>query len=280
MSMESINFISCGQVGDLFHQLFVIKSMCDDKKCKANLYIADFSYGLCVGGNFTFDINKTFQDIYKIVKSQPYIDNFEILGRDFNYSNKSCSCGFRQNCIVPDDSFIYLNKWRLVFSKERKSWTDLLSDYFSVKKIDKYQYIQISETDQNVFGKVLIHNSNKRHNVQFPWDSIINSIDKDILFITTDLSEFENFRFKTNRIKPYIVSTLSDMSNAIGSCDLFIGNQSAPLAIASALDVPRIAELHSSSYEFYVNEQSYSENISWFSDSNNKYNSNKINIKI
>ena len=66
----------------------------------------------------------------------------------------------------------------------------------------------------------------------------------------------------------------------INSSKLFIGNQSLPLAIASSLDVLRIAELFHSSAEFYNGEHLYSDNISWFIGNDIKHNSNKINIKI
>lgn len=276
--MKKINFISCGQIGDLFHQLFVIKSICLENNAKANLYIADLSYNLCVGGNFTFDLNKTYEDTKEIIKSQPYIDSYEILDESIQFESKICNCGFKDNCFTPNDTFIHLNYWRLVYAQQRKCWTNLLSDYFQFKPLQN-KYLETNKIDKNVIGKILIHNSNKRHNYEFPWETILNT-EKDILFISTDISEYESFRFKRESINPYIVNNLNDMVNAIGSCELFIGNQSAPLAIASALDVPRIAELHSSSYEFYVNEEKYSDNISWFVNNNYKFNSEKLKIKI
>ena len=78
--MNPINFVTCGQVGDLIHSLYVIKSTCLRDNCKANLFIADNSYinSVSACGNFTFDLHKTFNDIYDLISQQEYINNFDI----------------------------------------------------------------------------------------------------------------------------------------------------------------------------------------------------------
>jgi hypothetical protein len=259
--MNIINFVSCGQVGDLIHQLYVIKCICGKEKAKANLYIAEFSYGLGACGNFTFDLNKSYEDTSELILSQNYINEYKILPRDFQ------------------ENYINLNKWR--DRTPFKTWTELLSEYFNFDISQEYKWMIIEKIDDNVKDKILIHNSNKRHNEQFNWGSLLDSIDEDVYFLTTSVDEYNAFRFKGhNKVKLYLVKNVNDMAIAINSCRLFIGNQSLPFAIASSLDILRICELHSSSSEFYTGEHKYSEKISWFLNTNNKHNSNLINIQI
>ena len=68
------------------------------------------------------------------------------------------------------------------------------------------------------------------------------------------------------------------MAAAMNGCKLFIGNQSMPFTIASALDIPRVCELHHASAEFYTGEHKYSDNISWFLNNDIKHNSPNVNI--
>jgi len=259
--MNIINFISCGQVGDLIHQLYAVKCICEKKNSKANLYIADFSYGLSACGNFTFDLNKSYEDTLELILAQDYINEYKILPREF------------------DENYINLNKWRDM--TPFKTWTELLSGYFNFDISQEYKWIITKKTDDKVKNKILIHNSNKRHNEEFNWCSFLDSIDEDVYFLTTSVEEYNSFRFKDHdNVKPHLVKNVDDMVTSINSCRLFIGNQSLPFAIASSLDVLRICELHKLSAEFYNGEHNYSEKISWFLNANNKHNSKLINIKI
>jgi hypothetical protein len=258
--MNIINFLSCGQVGDLIHQLYIVKAICERDNAKANLYIADFPYGLCACGNFTFDLNKTYADTVALISSQTYINKYEILPHGFS------------------EEYINLNLWRDRGVGNFKTWTDLLSEHFSFGILPEYKWLTVNKEFTLTKGKVVIHNSNKRHNNSFNWGQIINVIPDDVFFITTNQSEFDSFRIKHDKIKPLIISDVDEMASAINSSRLFIGNQSLPLAIASSLDSPRIAELHPNSAEFYMGEHKYSDNISWFLSNDIKHNSKHVNI--
>ena len=144
-----INFVTCGQVGDLIQQLYAIKAICIRDNTKANLYIADFSYGIGACGNFTFDLQKTFEDTFKLVSTQTFINQYGILPRDFN------------------EEYINLNKWRDRGIGNFKTWSDLLSEEFSFQIPSIYKWLDVSEFDENTNGKILIHRSNKRHNDSF-----------------------------------------------------------------------------------------------------------------
>ena len=82
-------------------------------------------------------------------------------------------------------------------------------------------------------------------------------------FVTNDQMEWDLFPYK-DKAQLHLVKTISEMAIAINSGKLFIGNQSAPLAIASALDVPRVCELDYDPAPFYMGEEKYSNNIKWY----------------
>jgi len=69
------------------------------------------------------------------------------------------------------------------------------------------------------------------------------------------------------RCRLVIPYSIDDWLMNIKTSTLFMGNQSSPLAMASALDVPRVAELFGKNiidYIHYVGEEKYSKNMSWF----------------
>ena len=246
-------------MGDLIHAMYAIKHVCAKEGVKGNLYISDGSYGNVWGcGHFAFSLEKTLNDVKDLVLEQEYIEEFKILPKDFN------------------EEYICLQQWRK--HPPIKSWSNLLSEEYNFDIPDEYPWITTTDGAKTK-GKVLIHYSNKRHNYDFPWNKVINDIENEILFITSHEQEFNEFKFK-HKIKPYIVETVSDMAKAIKSCDLFIGNQSLPLAIATSLDIPRICVLHESSYKFYSGEHHLSNNTSWFLKENLMYNGENIKIKL
>ena len=268
--MNPINFVTCGQVGDLIHSLYVIKSTCLRDNCKANLFIADNSYinSVSACGNFTFDLHKTFNDIYDLISQQEYINNFDILPRDFNID------------------LVNLNSWRNYIEVIRNStdsyskcWSELMMETFSIDKIDG-AWIDSPEDDYTK-NKVLIHSSSHRHNSEFNLNSLINNIDDEILFITTNEEEWNTFRFRHEKIKPYFRKNITEMTSSIKSCKYFIGNQSSPFAIACALNKDRFVELHDKSQGFYMDEIKYYNNMSWFFNTNHYYiANNQYNFKI
>ena len=125
----------------------------------------------------------------------------------------------------------------------------------------------------------MIHHSDKRYNDFFDWYKVLKN-EEEVLFLSTEMREYNIFPYKTSNLKPLIVSNVQQIASVIKGCKLFIGNQSMPLAIASALDIPRIGILYPNSSVFYMNEHSYSKNLSWFLSNDTKYNSKNIGFEI
>ena len=257
-----INFVCCGQSGDMTHELYVIKNLYKLYNIKANLYIADYTYGgIDCCGHFLFDLERTYNDWKQTICLQPYINSFGILPKNFT------------------ENYINLNSWR-DFNGKNRSWSYLMSECFNFPIQEEYRWIDCSTKIDELKNKILIHHSNIRHNNNFDWRKIIQGNEDNVLFITNNDSEYNNFKSIHPTIEYYKVSDIYDLVVALNSCKLFIGNQSMPFAMASALEIPRIGILYYVDARYYQNEHNVSKNLSWFLDENSKYNSNNISIVI
>lgn len=255
-----VTFVAGGMMGDFIHSLYVVKNICEQKGEKANLFITN-GHG---GDVWRFDMSKTHQDVCELIFKQPYINRFEVLDL---------------NNIPPD--FINLNDWRRTLIHTAagyvKCWSEVLTECYNFPIPKEYKWLDVDPYPATV-GKTLIHRSVHRINGAFPWQSVLDKVEGEILFLTSNMIEWDRFQFKSDRITPLFVPTVSEMAAAIGSCKMFIGNQSAPFAIASALNVPRLVELDADPARFYIDEIKYSDKISYFLDHNTKYNAPPSNL--
>ena len=238
---KTINFCGGGLMGDFINQLSVCKNICVRENAKANLYISD-GFG---ADPFRFGVDKAYEDIKDLILEQPYINKFEVL----KYF---------------DDTFINLNIWRNevreTYNKMggyNKCWSELLSQTFTYK-IGEYKWLKTLNKHDFAKDRILIHRSLHRHNPNIK--SVIDNLEERPVFITSNIEEFKNYEFK-DKCDLILVQTITQLAMAINSCKLFIGNQSSPLTLASALDVNRIIELDKLDAPFYIGEKKYSQNI-------------------
>ena len=243
--MEKIlKFKSGGLMGDFINSLYVVKNICINQEAKADLYINN-------GGEaFRYGIDKAYNDLYDIVMLQPYINTFSI---DNNINN--------------NDS-ISLYDWRSQVQHDfnnggyNKSWSELLSNYYCFDVPNEYKWVYILDTDVNYSNATIIHMSNRRRNPKFDTENYIlnNGIDNVVFLITNENDLYIDGYDKV------VVDDIYKMALILNSCKYFIGNQSMPLALASSLDVPRLAvlDLDFNNYMFYKGEPNYSKNIDVF----------------
>lgn len=268
--MDNINFVSGGLLGDFLQQLYTVKNICEQREVKANLYIAD-GYG----DKWTFGVETAYRDLAELIYSQNYINSFQILTKPV------------------DESFINLSSWREAAATDfattgeyNTCWSELLSKQFNFHIPTSYRWITAPATNEEVKGRILIHRSTHRHG-GLPWKELLSKLNEEVLFLTCNPAEINAFKsswffenFDTNKIKLYLVNNIYEMAIALNSCRYFIGNQSAPFSLASALDVPRMVELESGVWKFYKDEIKYSKNISWHLSEKEKYLANNSIIKL
>jgi hypothetical protein len=240
-------FLCGGLLGDFIHSLYALKNLCKQHDIRARLYIADTSYGIHRTNNFRCSIEETYEYCKDLIMSQDYIEEFAILPR------KST------------EPLINLDMWR--DAREYKTWSRLLSEYYRFPITSPYRWIDVPTSNENTSDNILIHRSLTRKTNRFDWRKILDRNDK-ISFVVTgdDMREYEDFvscfpKYNVGYIK---TKTLYDLAAAMRGCKVFIGNQSMPFALASALDIPRICELNAGQDErFYLGETEFTANL-WF----------------
>lgn len=251
-------------LGDFIHTLAVVKNICERENAIANIYLSDEinRYG---GDVWKFGSQRAHADLAHLVNKQAYVNKFEL------FSNPTTPI----NHLAP---FLNLNYWRDGITTDYfrdgvycKSWSEFLSSCYQYKIKPPYKWIDLDIKDPDTMDKIVIHRSTHRHNPLFNWDLILSNINEEIIFLTCTADEYYLFPFKSDKIKMKLINTISEMASCINSCRLFIGNQSAPFALASALDVKRLVELRQQESKFYMGESKYSDNISWFLNNNEKH---------
>jgi ADP-heptose:LPS heptosyltransferase len=256
-----IDFVAGGMMGDFIQSLYALKNICKQKNEKANLYIAND------GDIWKYGLQKAYDDLKDLINLQPYINKFEILPASFN------------------KSFINLSDWRKIVAITHdqtggynKCWTEVLSECYNFTISKQYQWLFCSPNNISN-NKIVIHRSLHRHN-NFPWKQIIDNSSYKILFLTSNIEEWNKFPFKNRNMEVHQASSITEMASIISSSKMFIGNQSAPFSIACALDVPRLVELDYDPAKFYMDEIKYSDNISWFLNNSTKYSATNSLIKL
>lgn len=260
--MDNINFVGGGMMGDFLQQLYAVKSICEQRGVKANLYISkDY------GDVFTLGVDKAYQDLLELMLHQSYITSFQTSSEP------------------ADESFINLSSWREAAATDfattgayNTCWSEMLSKQFNFPIPTEYKWLNAINRNPETEGRVLVHRSKHRWG-GFRWEEVLNKIGEEVIFITSNPKEIDIFPVKTN-VKLLVVNTIAEMASALASCRYFIGNQSAPFSLASALDIPRMVELESGVWKFYKDEIQYSQNLSWHLSEKEKYCTNNSIIKL
>jgi hypothetical protein len=109
--------------------------------------------------------------------------------------------------------------------------------------IAKERWLHVNVHPNRYVSPVIFSRSQRYRNTEFKWPSVIAKYGKYAVFIGTPE---EHAAFNTEygcSIDYYHTPTLLDAAEIIASCDLFVGNQSAPLAIAEGLKKRIICEV-------------------------------------
>jgi hypothetical protein len=258
---KTINIIIGGKLGDFLITLQGVKGLCKSRNVKANIFLID------IGWEFGFE--KTYKDLYPILKSQSYIEDFQML-TDYslnpiqNFSENSPIQVYNSKLIeegyIVDD---YLNAPLLY----KACWAEIYADLFEYEPIHSGKWLTYSKTDPIYANTVVIHRkfSPGRFSTEFPYDQIISEYDS-VVFASTNVNDYNKFPWKDQ--VPFIqVENLDKWFTLINSCAMYVGNLTAPVVIAQALDKLRIVELASNLDVFHwMGEERYTSKAKWFLD--------------
>lgn len=218
-SLAVDSFYMSGDLGDVIYALPGIKSMGGGvlylgpeethvKKCREPISEA------------------RFKNIAPLLKAQPYLSEV-IYAPSF-----------------PKDKAKYdLNHFRQYYIKDfdlKKSLCHVILDYMKQPhSACEEPWIEVDKPEFKF--PVIVARSQRYQEKTFPWKAVVKKYSGSIGFVgtTDEYSDFVN----TNGFVPYVPTpTMLDLARVISGCSLFIGNQSAPYAVAEALKKRTIQE--------------------------------------
>jgi hypothetical protein len=244
---NTIDFVVGGRMGDFFQVLYVVQQYYEQTGKKGNVYITnDLSYG---GDAFTKPVEHLYPELLPIMNEQDYINKFEILnGQTTN--------------------FINLNDWRLPenLRPENFPWIDLFTKVYlkQFSNLTHKAWIKFSRIALGFKDTVVIHRAHYRITEdEVNWEQLIR--DNKCVFVGFDNIQYENFPYK-DMLPFHKMSDLSEFCAILNGCKFYVGNQTGPLSIAHAMDVPRLAELCNVDSIHYVGEERYFKELNWISN--------------
>ncbi len=222
------------KLGDFIHGLVVPKYVWETTGEKATIYISND------GCNFTKGLAATYEDLLPLMSKQSYVDKFEIHnGQKVDYE----VFRFRQH------KDIFKDAWSKIY----------FSAILHIEEPPRdYKWL---EADDLPTGEVIINRSirSMSYATQENYKKLIG--ERPAAFVYFDQAQYDAFPLK-HLARPIYCEKLENLAAIINSSRLFICNQSAPLAIASALNVKRIAELRKGpDAPHYLMETAYNDNL-------------------
>ncbi len=239
-----MNFLLGGRLGDLIHVLWVAKNT----PGKHDFYITD-RRDLHSDG-FQLSLPETVDELLPILSLQTWFNSLSI------YDNQ---VEFGENQTGDN---VNLSMWRrYVYSAP---WTRLLSNTFgpapngepwiNVPRIPGWQ------------DDIVVHCSAHTFRRGDHWNIIMENYSGHV-FVGNE-AEYDLFGFKIPFHKP---ATLFEHFKIINSCKFFVGNQSAPLAMAHALGKGRLGMLNEGDKAAYIGEEEWHKNFYWMAKENHNY---------
>ena len=90
---------------------------------------------------------------------------------------------------------------------------------------------------------VVVHRSHRWRNPYFPWQEVFKRFSRQMIFVGTP-EEYFSFVSDLGEVPYAQTSNLLELARVIAGCQLFIGNQSCPYAIAEGLKVNTLQETY------------------------------------
>jgi hypothetical protein len=239
--MQTKSYISGGKLGDFIYGTMICNYEFITNGIKANLYIAN------IGDSFETSLESTFEALYPIISKQIWCNSFQI------YNNEAIDVNltdFRQS------KWLYNCCWNELYFNTHLNQT---------VPPNEYKWIEF-DTNPLYKNTLIVNRSNKplTQDCIEVYKQIFTKFD-DIKFVCYHKSQYDAFVLK-EYCELILVKDLVEFFTIINSCKMFVGNMSGALSWASAMNVPRIAEISGNGKDanFCYNEGKYYSNFSWF----------------
>ena len=212
---QTINYISCGLLGDFIHQLSIINEKFIETGRKGNLFITDLNNN----EKFRFGVETAFKDTYDLINIQLYINNYSI------YNGEKID--------------INLSEWRNSPLLFHVNWHLIFKDFYNVEW-GTHPWLILPKNDIWK-DKIIINCPDYKSIGNINYKELYNKYGTNIIFISFNNNDYIRFIIESNiNVEYYCPLTLYDFIIAINSCKLFLGSLSAPLAFAYAVNKDNI----------------------------------------
>jgi hypothetical protein len=158
----------------------------------------------------------TYASVLSLIDAQPYIS---------------------RTGIVPEARGIDLDVWRQRPGKALNI-SDQIAEFLGTEYIprnDPWLYVA-----PHPVAPVVLHRSPRYHVAGFPWRRVLATY-REAVFVGY-LFEYEQFAGEFGHVPFYPTHNYLELAEVIAGCELFIGNQSSPAAIAQGLRVNMVQE--------------------------------------
>ena len=210
-----LTYMCGGLLGDFIQSLSVVCEKFYDTGKKGIILISNR------GDVFRHGLENTYNDTYNTIINQKYVEEYKI--------------------FTEEKYDIDLNMWRHIHNLNHNNWH---YNYSKLYNIDwgKHKWIDVVNNSK-WSNKVLINTSNHRWPI-LNFNLLYTKYKNDLIFISSNKQDYDLFCKKTNlQVEYHKIIDFDELCCAISSCKLFVGNLSAPLAIAHAVNVNRICGL-------------------------------------
>lgn len=151
------------------------------------------------------------------------------------------SQGFSVNKHEGEKIDFDFSTYRQVGMRYGDTITSRVATWMGVKIDQSKPWLSFEDKNPDAKGKIIVSRCARWHGEYFPWREIVDTFGDDILFIGHKV-EHEEFCKEFGSVPRLPTVDLYEAGIAIAACDLFIGNQSSPNAIAEALKRNSIQE--------------------------------------
>lgn len=147
---------------------------------------------------------------------------------------------------MPVNTTVDLNRFREFYrTGGADNWTSLFRLHLKTFGVDYPENRPWLYASPVATRPIVVSRSHRYRTEWFPWERLINQYGKDMIFVGTG-EEYFNFMGLVKvpvRIPRIETPTLYDVAQVIAGAKVFIGNQSAPMAIALGLNKPVLQEI-------------------------------------
>ncbi len=206
IKQDNMTFSHGGDFGDIVYSLMAVKYLCKTTGCRANYYLYPRE------GTTVLMSRSHADNILPLIQAQSYI----------SYAGWSdVPLGVRAD--------VSLRK----FYTRGYNLADQLCLWLDIPCSDQHGP-WLESPKINPAAKVIVARSQRYRGTRFPWKDVLDRYSNDAAFLGTE-SEHVDFCQTFGDIPHVITKNLLDVASIIAGCDLFIGNQSCPLAIAHGM---------------------------------------------